>query len=302
MVPQSLSTVLFAVASVAPEKIPEKLRFVLRVSLAIGIPTGLAVGLGGRYILSRFGSSYAELAAGPLWLLVAAYVPGLFSQTYIAVARAHGRFNQAAIFLTAFAVLRMIALLAGGKIDGLYGVATGTLAVQLVQSLITVPSVLRTAFGTVTARSAVDSVAADEERLWIREPAEVLRRRQEAGLAALLALATRVAPSSPWPAANALFDDPAVQRASVPPQTRVQRAPALSQTRAQRVLSPSQPRVTHRRHRRHAGVVAATRASPVLADTSWWPDSDEATFRYRQEMGMATLIAIATQPARLLPT
>jgi O-antigen/teichoic acid export membrane protein len=301
MVPQSLSTVLFAVASVAPEKIPEKLRFVLRMSLAIGIPVGLGVGLGARYILSAFGSSYAELAAGPLWLLVAAYVPGLFSQTYIAVARAHGRFNQAAIFLTAFAVLRMIALLAGGKIDGLYGVATGILAVQLVQSLITVPSVLRTAFGTVTARSAVDSVTADEERLWIREPAEVLRRRQEAGLAALFALATRVAPSSPWPAANALFGDPAVQRVSAPPQTQVQRAPALSQTQAQRVLSPSQPRVARRRPR-HASVVAATKANPVLADTGWWPDSDEATFRYRQEMGMAALMAIATQPARLLPT
>ena len=299
MVPQSLSTVLFAVASTAPEKIGEKLRFVLRMSLVIGVPAGLMLGLGARYILSAFGSSYAEMAAGPIWFLIAAYVPGLFSQTYIAVARAYGRFNQAAILLSGFAVLRMIALVAGGKIDGLYGLVTGMLAVQLIQSLVTVPSVLRTAFGTVTARSAIDSVVADEERLWVREPAEVLRRRQEEGLAALLALATRVAPSSPWPAANALFDEPGIQRVPSPQHRRIQRTPTLSQTREQRVPNSSRPPGAHRGNRRSAAFIAATRANPVLSDTGWLPANDEASFRHRQEMGMAALIAIATQPARL---
>ena len=45
MVPYSLSQVLFAVASAAPERIPEKLRFVLRMSLVIGLPGGLVMGL-----------------------------------------------------------------------------------------------------------------------------------------------------------------------------------------------------------------------------------------------------------------
>jgi O-antigen/teichoic acid export membrane protein len=270
MVPQSLSTVLFAVASAAPEKIAEKLRFVLRMSLAIGIPAGLVLGLGGRFILSAFGSSYAEMAAGPLWLLAAAYVPGLFSQTYIAVARAHGRFNQAAVFLTAFAVLRMAALVLGGKIDGLYGLAFGMLAVQLVQSLITVPSVLHTAFGSVTVRSAADSVTLDEERLR-SEGADEMRLRQQAGVAALLELATRMAPSSPRPSAHAVDDDSPVAGTPNPPQKMVNR----------------------RERRPHLGG-PTIKTNSALAETSWWPDVDEATFRSRQQTGMAALIAIAT--------
>ena len=182
MVPQSLSTVLFAVASAAPEKIAEKLRFVLRMSLVIGIPGGLAMGLCGRFILSAFGSKYAALATGPLWLLIAGYIPGLISITYIAVARAKGRFNQAAVFLTIFAIVRMIALVVGGKTGGLYGLSYAMLAVQLVQSLIIAPTVLRTAYGRATT---------------VRADAAERRLRQEAGLAALLGLATTVTPPVP---------------------------------------------------------------------------------------------------------
>jgi len=276
MVPASLSTVLFAVASAAPEKIAEKLRFVLRTAILIGIPAGLALGLGSHFILSLFGSSYVSLAAGPLWLLIAAYIPGLPNTTYIAVARAQGRFNQAAIFLTAFGALRMVALVVGGKIDDLYGLSYAVLAVVAVQACITTPSVLRTAFGSAAVRPQADYVGAGEARRHPAERGEEMRLRQEAGLAALIALATQVAAYPAGPDTGALGVDPATWL-----------APA---TRQWAVGSPGR----HPRHR----AVAATAANKAVTDTDWWPDSSAETFRSRQEEGIAALIAIATQGAR----
>lgn len=193
MVPYSLSQVLFAVASAAPERIPEKLRFVLRMSLVIGLPGGLVMGLSAHLILSAFGSSYAALATGPLWILIIGYIPGIPNTVYIAVARAQGRFNQAAIFLTVFAALRMAALVAGAKVDGLYGLSYGMLGVTLVQALITTPAVLRPAFGSTQVRSATGPATVDRPRVRSAQPARDARLRQEAGLAALVSLASLVA-------------------------------------------------------------------------------------------------------------
>jgi O-antigen/teichoic acid export membrane protein len=154
MVPTHLSTVLFAIASAAPETIAERLRFVLRMSLIIGIPGGLIMGLSGHLVLSIFGSSYASQATGPLWLLIIGYIPGLPNTVYIAVCRAAGRLNQAAIFLTATAAIQIAAVVVGGRLDGLYGLSYGILAVSILQALVTTGPVLRAAYGSAPVRSA----------------------------------------------------------------------------------------------------------------------------------------------------
>ena len=281
MVPTSLSTVLFAVASATPEKIAEKLRFVLRMSLLIGIPGGLAMGLSSHLTLSVFGASYAKLAVVPLWILIVGYLPGLPNAVYIAVSRVQGKFNQASIFLTVFAGLRMAALIVGGKIDGLYGLSIGMLAVQVVQAVITTPAVLRVAFGSVTLRSAADSVDVSQARSRAAQLAEEKRLQQEAGIAALISLATRVAPPESRPAPGP---------AGWPPRPPAPRPPAYT----------PRPAVTSTgRHRLLTASGARPRRRPAITETNWWPDLDEATFRSRQEIGMAALIAIATQPASL---
>jgi O-antigen/teichoic acid export membrane protein len=273
IVPQSLSGVLFAVASAAPEKIAEKLRFVLRTSLVIGIPGGLALALCAHSILSVFGASYAAHGTVPLWLLLAGYLPGLPNTVYIALARVEGRFNQAALFLVVFAIFRMAALLVGGKMDGLYGLSVAMLAVQLIQSAITAPPVLRAAFGSVPIRSAVDSVTSDETPLQstAAEDTGELRLRQQAGLAALVSLAARVAPlqlgpdTDSWAWAMATRPQPMPNDRQPLPNNRSARAPAVSMTRTARPAT----------------------------DADWWPDTNEAAFRSRQEAGLAALIEIA---------
>jgi O-antigen/teichoic acid export membrane protein len=275
MVPMHLSTVLFAIASAAPEMISEKLRFVLRMSLFIGIPGGLLLGLSSHYVLSVFGSSYVSLAAGPLWLLIAMYVPALPNTVYIAVCRATGRVNQAAIFLTVAAAFQMAAIVVGGKLDGLYGLSYGALAVAILEALVTTPSVLRAAYGS----APIHSTAAPATGTQTAALSDTLRARQEAGLAALIALATTVAPDRhrPWP-------DPTDGTAA---------AAAVWERRTTPQLAVGQVRGRHR-----GSVVRATAANPALTDTSWWPDVNEATFHARQDAGLAALIAIATHAAR----
>lgn len=276
MVPMHMSTVLFAIASAMPEMIAEKLRFVLRISLIIGIPAGLAMGIGSHFLLSIFGSSYATLATGPLWISIVSYIPGLPNVVYIAVCRATGRVSQAAVFLTGFAALQMGAVVVGAKLDGLYGVSCGMLAVAIVEASITTPAVLRTAFGTAAIRRSADPVTAGQARLRSAELADEVRLRQEAGLATLISLATSVAPSRP-------------------PQKAPSGEPG-SGDKTLRTAGTGTAAPGGERHRRAS--VAVTRGNPILTDTGWWPDPDEATFRTRQESGMAALIAIATHAAR----
>jgi O-antigen/teichoic acid export membrane protein len=283
MVPLSLSTVLFAVAAAAPEKVAEKLRFVLRMSLIIGIPAGLAIGLCAHFILGFFNASYAALATGPLWILLFGYLPELPNTMYIAVARVKGQFNQATIFLTVFAAFRMVALVVGGKLGGLYGLSYAMLAITMVQALITTPAVLRAAFGSVNVHSAADAATPGEARLRSAEYAERIRVQQEAGLAALIALATRVAPSPPWAAGHALGVDPVTWARATAPQRAVR-------GQARHRHAPSSGR------RANSSVM---REESAVTNTIWGSGADEeASFRYQQETGMAALIAIATQAAR----
>jgi O-antigen/teichoic acid export membrane protein len=249
MLPSSLSTVLFAVAAASPEKIGEKLRFVLRMSLYIGIPAGLAMALCSRFMLSLFSSSDAAMATGPLIISIVAYVPGLPGIVYIAVARATGKVNQAAVFFTVFLALRMAAVVVGGKLGGLYGLSYGMLGVMIVQACFATPPVLRTAYGkSVPIPRVADRVTSGQEKHRPIEDAEQLRLRQEAGLAALLSIAT-----------------------------------ATSRPRRPPPLPPPQTDTGRGRRRRPAGPLAPPGSDPYATsrwsapnETSSWPDRRRA--------------------------
>jgi O-antigen/teichoic acid export membrane protein len=310
MIPNSLSTVLFAIASATPELISEKLRFVLRTALLIGGAGGLILALCSHLVLSVFGSSYVQLATWPLVILVVCYIPGLPNSVYIAVCRATGRVTQAAVFLTAAAAVEMAAIFVGGKIDGLFGLSIGILAVATLQALVTAPVVLRAAYGSARiypvagaatggwpvagaatgawpvaaaatggwpvagAATGAWAVAAAATGAWPRlQPQtadDAMRARQEAGLAALLSMATTV--------------DPGPQRPASRRGVR-QLSSAVRATGAHLALTDTSSALTDT-------------SSALTATTSWWPDVNEATFHDRQEVGMAALLAIAMRAAR----
>ena len=183
MVPAHLSTVLFAIASASPELIAEKLRFVLRLSLTIGLPAMAVLAMCAHFALNIFGSSYAHLATIPLWFLILAYIPALPKAQYIAVCRATGRVNKAAIVLTVCAAFELAAVVIGGKIDGLNGLSFAYVVVVMIEGVVTAPTVLRAAYArTVVATSSVAAVNTSERI--------TARNSQETGIAALLALAS----------------------------------------------------------------------------------------------------------------
>ncbi|TVZ07106.1 lipopolysaccharide biosynthesis protein [Trebonia kvetii] len=282
MVPTHLSTVLFAIASAAPERISEKLRFVLRASLMIGVPGGLILGLSGHFVLSIFGSSYARLGTGPLWLLIVCLIPGIPNIVYIAVCRATGRVSQAAVFLSIASAIQMSAVVVGGRLDGLYGLCYGMLAVATLQALVTTPAVLRAAYGSGAWVHSASVSATEGDRLsHIRALDDGRRLRQEAGIAALLALATTVTPDQRRP--HGAVDVRSATVARMTPTTRTTR----------------QASTDHNRGRHRHSVVPVTAANPAPTDTSWSPGDDEAAFRARQRAGMAALLAIATHAARV---
>lgn len=318
MIPNSLSTVLFAIASATPELISEKLRFVLRTALLIGGAGGLILALCSHLVLSVFGSSYVHLATWPLLILIVSYIPGLPNTVYIAVCRATGRVTQAAIFLTAAAAVEMAAIWVGGKLDGLYGLSLGILAVAVLQALVTAPVVLRAAYGrariypvagaatgawpvaaaatggwpvagSATGAWAVAAAATGAlPRLQPQTADDAMRARQEAGLAALLSMATTVNPGSRRPPVGAAGRRPTVAPTTWSPQAGPQR-PA-SQRGVRQLSSAVRATGAH---------LALTDTSSALTDTtSWFPDVNEATFNDRQEVGMAALIAVAIRAAR----
>jgi O-antigen/teichoic acid export membrane protein len=183
MVPASLSVMLFAIASAAPEVVAEKLRFVLRLSFMIGLPAMAALALGGPELLKLFGPSYAHQATIPLLLLILTYIPGVPKVQYIAVCRATGHVGRAAIVLSAAALCEAGATVAGGKIHGVTGVAFAYLIVTAVEGLVTSPTVLRAA--SIRRRHSPTEAKRVEPKI-----EHSYTTRQQMGLSALAAIAS----------------------------------------------------------------------------------------------------------------
>ena len=249
VVPAHLSTVLFAVASSNPRAMARKLRFTLLVSILIGLPGMAVLGLGAHLALSIFGASYATEATLPLRLLVLAYLPTIAEVHYVAVCRAAGRVSRAAAVLTTFAALEVAAAVVGGASAGLNGLSLGILVVLVVEGLVITPAIIRAATGYGRHRRAASQAVAhnyirdvqtpriepagaesrrqvpqtlqDLHRLAPDSPRGIRRResstltdtsqraRQEAGIAALLSLASSVPSTIPIPALSARPHPPA---------------------------------------------------------------------------------------------
>jgi O-antigen/teichoic acid export membrane protein len=194
MLPASLSTVLFAIASAAPELIAEKLRFVLRLSVGIGVPAMVVLAIGANFALGLFGASYAHTATIPLLLLIVTYIPGLPKTQYIAVCRATNKVTKAAVVLTIAALAELGAVVIGGKLGGLDGLTFGYLCVTVIEGFVTAPTVLRAAYARGRQRRAATGEQAKVPATGgAAEPVPAgsgYLQRQHLGLAALMTLAS----------------------------------------------------------------------------------------------------------------
>jgi O-antigen/teichoic acid export membrane protein len=324
MIPLHLSTVLFAIASATPEAIAEKLRFVLRLSTIIGIAGMIVLGAGAHLILGIFGASYAREATVPMWLLLLGYLPTIPKSQYIAVCRATGRVSRASAVLLVQSTIELISVCVGGKLDGLVGVCLGLLIVGIVEGLMTAPTVFRAAAGRLKLEVLADEPAASAEpggathREWVpvTMPQRVITpdieygRRQNAGLAALVSIATSVAPQNSayevitgsFPAIRDTGAFPAVPASATSGAARPGTArPGMARPGTGQ-HGPVRPGATRGRHRRTGSFARLTDSfravgAPTSTDLPAVPP-DDGGYRLRQEAGVAALMAIARRSAQ----
>jgi O-antigen/teichoic acid export membrane protein len=304
MVPASLSTVLFAIASAAPELIAEKLRFVLRLSVLIGLPAMAVLAIGAHFALNIFGPGYAQLGTVPLLLLILTYIPGLPQQQYIAVCRATGKVAKAAMVMAVSAACEMAAVAIGGKLGGLNGLCAAYLGVTIVVGFVTAPTVFRAAYGRIQQRkAATGAMPVLRDTVGATGPLSVgYLDRQETGLAKLLALASAaVAEGHTLDAAVEVW-----RTGSFPAIT----GSFTAVTRSFQAVGPDsgRPKRAANMHRRHTGAPAtradlfgrgAAGAGPATQADLFHGGAagtgpEPAGYRSAQQAGLDALISLAT--------
>lgn len=293
MVPASLSTVLFAIASAAPELIAEKLRFVLRLSIIIGLPAMAVLAICAHFALSLFGASYAQDATIPLWALILSYIPGLPQAQYIAVCRATGQVTRATVLLTVSASCQLVAVFVGGRLGGLNGVSFAYLGVSFIVGAATAPTVLRAAYARgLERRAATGSFAVLSTASSAAAAGSDYFNRQEAGLAMLVAIAaghTMDAAAAVWRTGSfPALDATAAMR-------RTGSFPALD-TKVEMWRTGSFPAVPAD-DRRHQHRPPPTTSVDLSGGAPAGEPPEELSYRRRQQAGVDALIEMATPVA-----
>lgn len=134
-IPQSLSTVLYAVGSGDPRDLERRFRFTLALSAACGVAAVLILLPAGELVLRLFGASYASQATVAVEILAFGVFPEAVRTHFVAVRRLTRRIGTALPLVWGGAVLEVAGGTAGALIAGdLTGVAIGWLIAICIES------------------------------------------------------------------------------------------------------------------------------------------------------------------------
>lgn len=134
-IPQSLSTVLYALGSGERHGLGRRFRFSLGVSVACGLAAVLVMLLAGGAILGVFGPGYADQATVAVQILAVGVFPETVRTHFVAVRRLRRRVGSALPLVWGGAALEVAGGAAGALLTGnLTGVAVGWLAAICVES------------------------------------------------------------------------------------------------------------------------------------------------------------------------
>jgi O-antigen/teichoic acid export membrane protein len=161
MVPVSLGTVLYAVASGDASRLTDQLRFTFLGSFAFGAAANLALLVAAGPILEVFGEEYAERATGALHVLALGIFPLTIKTQYVALQRLRKRVGSALPVAWVGSALEVGgAALGATMLGGLSGVAWGWLGGLAIEAAIMAAPVVR-----ALARGAGEPPAAEPEAL-----------------------------------------------------------------------------------------------------------------------------------------
>lgn len=134
-VPQSLSTVLYAVGSGDPAGLPGRFRFSLGVSAGFGVAAAIVLLAAAGAILGVFGPAYADEATVAVQILAVGVFPETVRTHFVAVRRLDRRVGSALPLVWGGAALEVAGAVAGALLFGdLTGVAAGWLVAICLES------------------------------------------------------------------------------------------------------------------------------------------------------------------------
>lgn len=146
IVPNSLTTVLFAVGTLEPWALATRLRLTLLLSTVVSALGILVVALAGGPVLGVFGSSYRDGA--PLLLVLAlASVPLTAKGHYLSITRIEQRVTKRLPLVWTGACLEIGGAVAGAALGGSRGVAFGWLVALCAEAAVMTPVIWRNAVG-----------------------------------------------------------------------------------------------------------------------------------------------------------
>ncbi|HEY2672276.1 MAG TPA: lipopolysaccharide biosynthesis protein [Rugosimonospora sp.] len=151
MIPGSIATTLFAVASGDVAGLRARVRIGLAVALGVGVPVSTGIAILARPIMSVFGHEYAASASGALSVLALTYVVGVVRQFYVVISRVRRRARRASVYAVLIGIMELAAAWIGGSHDGLSGLVAWLAGAFVVEGVFMAPAVIRVALARVPA-------------------------------------------------------------------------------------------------------------------------------------------------------
>lgn len=142
LVPASLSTVLYTVASRGPEMLKQKLKASLASSLAFGAFVSAVFFFFSDLVLGMFNEAYPAIAGNSLKWLGLSIFPTIIKYHYVAIQRVHGRMLFASVLVAAGCVIELAGALLGAREGTLDALTRNWLLCFTLESLVMLPVVL----------------------------------------------------------------------------------------------------------------------------------------------------------------
>ena len=140
MIPNLLSTVLFALAPGDEESLRREVRRTMRISLVLSIASAPCFFIFSHLILGLFGPNYV-MASTAMGILGLSTYPYAIKSHYVAIARVQGNMQQAVLRTMSGATLEVGLAAAGGELHGLTGVAIGIFLALSLEAVVYAPTV-----------------------------------------------------------------------------------------------------------------------------------------------------------------
>jgi O-antigen/teichoic acid export membrane protein len=155
LIPNTLTIVLHAMNSAQQSTLTHKARVTLAVGLATSLLANCVLQVAAKQVLSLFGPSYAQEAAGVLRILLLAAFPLNIKYHYIAICRIQDRIKRAMLGMLPGGLLGLGAAALGARLGGLTGLSVGWVAAVYIESLFMSRTVARAVRGS---RADIDAI------------------------------------------------------------------------------------------------------------------------------------------------